>query len=123
VIILENFCDRLRLRRKELGLTGPYVAEQIGVSRNYIYEIEKARKAPSLETVMKLADVYHKPAIIDDFMQISAKMNVDGNFNEAVSLASFRIRADKIFKENKEAYREALAFFKYFLDKYDKPTE
>lgn len=121
---MKKFCERLRDTRQRLGMNGQEVAERIGVSRNYIYALEKARKNPSLETVIKLSDVYREPSLVDHFMRISAKMsNLDGDFYDAGLIATYRMRADEIMKRNKEAYKEASDFFRHFFDKYEKPTE
>jgi transcriptional regulator with XRE-family HTH domain len=116
---MEKFCERLRMRRKELGLTGPYVAERIGVSRNYIYELEKSRKNPSLETVIKLSDVYRDKSLIDDFMKISTKMSTMSTDLDWTHLVEARKRLDKIMIRDKNAYKEAMEYLRYFFNKYD----
>lgn len=51
---------RLRERRKSLDFTLKYASTKVGVSENYISEIEKGTKGkiPSDDVIRKLADVY-----------------------------------------------------------------
>ena len=50
----------LRKQRKKLDLTMKQVAEHVGVSENYISEIERGKgKIPSDEVLSRLANVYH----------------------------------------------------------------
>lgn len=50
---------RLRQRRKQLDFTMKEVAEQVGVSENYISEIERGKgKIPSDEVLTRIAEVY-----------------------------------------------------------------
>lgn len=46
----------LKTRRKEKGWTQKYLAEQAGVSQQYIGLIEKGRISPNLGIIEKLAD-------------------------------------------------------------------
>lgn len=48
---------RVRRKRRELGLTQEQLAEQVGLSTSFIGFIERGEKAPSLDTMAKLADV------------------------------------------------------------------
>lgn len=49
--------DRLRVRRRELGLTASAVAAHIGISRSYMSQIEHDDKAPSRPLLARLAEV------------------------------------------------------------------
>ncbi len=56
------FANNLKTRRKKAGLTQMALAEQIGVSTSFITEIETNRKAPSFQTIEKIAGALGVPA-------------------------------------------------------------
>jgi len=45
------------MRRKELGITQPHLAELANVSTNTLYKIEKGLGNPSLDVISKIAEV------------------------------------------------------------------
>jgi transcriptional regulator with XRE-family HTH domain len=47
----------LRVLRKQKGLTQEELAFRAGMNRNYVGQIERQEKSPTLDTVEKLADV------------------------------------------------------------------
>lgn len=49
------FCDNVKRRRKELGLTQGEVAERLGVSQPAYAAIETGRNDPSLDVVERVA--------------------------------------------------------------------
>jgi Predicted transcriptional regulator with C-terminal CBS domains len=59
--ILAIFAKNLKERRKKLGLTQAQLASKIGVSTSFITEIELAKKAPSFQTLEKLAEEINVP--------------------------------------------------------------
>lgn len=50
--------DRIRKTRRFLDLTGAEVAEKLGISTQYYYNIERGRRNLSAELAMKLADIF-----------------------------------------------------------------
>ncbi|MYE26690.1 MAG: helix-turn-helix transcriptional regulator [Chloroflexi bacterium] len=50
------FGDAVRKRRKELGLSQEALSFRAGLHRNYISDIERGLKSPSLRVIVKLAD-------------------------------------------------------------------
>ena len=46
--------SKIKAERKRLNLTLETLSEQIGISRNYLWEIEAGRKAPALHTLFNL---------------------------------------------------------------------
>jgi len=46
--------SKIKAERKRLKLTLETLSEQIGISRNYLWEIEAGRKAPALNTLFNL---------------------------------------------------------------------
>lgn len=52
-----NISLAIKTRRKELRITRPTLAEIARVSRNTLYQLENGLSNPSLEVLMKVADV------------------------------------------------------------------
>jgi len=52
----KSFGDTIRLRRKALGLSQEALSFKAGLHRNYISDIERGLKSPSLRVIVKLAD-------------------------------------------------------------------
>jgi len=50
------FGDTIRRRRKALGLSQEALSFKAGLHRNYISDIERGLKSPSLRVIVKLAD-------------------------------------------------------------------
>ena len=50
------FGDTIRKRRKKLGLSQEALSFKAGLHRNYISDIERGLKSPSLRVIVKLAD-------------------------------------------------------------------
>lgn len=44
-------------RRKELGITQPHLAELAKISTNTLYKLERGQGNPSLEVLLKIAEV------------------------------------------------------------------
>jgi len=55
-MIAEKFGEGLKRIRKEMGVTQLELANQIGISRSYLCDVENNRKCPNLKTVEKLAN-------------------------------------------------------------------
>lgn len=53
----ELFGLRLRGYRKEKGMTIETLAEQIGLSPNYLGDVERGKKLPSMKTFIRLVNV------------------------------------------------------------------
>jgi putative transcriptional regulator len=47
---------RLMQRRKELGMTQEKLAEQIGISKNHLSNIERGKNLPTVPLLFKLCD-------------------------------------------------------------------
>ena len=48
--------DRIKFARTGKGLTLEKLSEKIGISRNFLWEIEDGRKAPALPTFYSICD-------------------------------------------------------------------
>ncbi|MCC6726049.1 MAG: helix-turn-helix transcriptional regulator [Saprospiraceae bacterium] len=56
-MLVKQFGESIKGRRKELGITQPHLAELAGVSTNTLYKLERGQGNPSLEVLSKLAEV------------------------------------------------------------------
>jgi len=53
--VLQRISERIRHRRKTLGLTQEALAERAGLSANFLAQLEICVKTPSLKTLVSLA--------------------------------------------------------------------
>ncbi|KHF33417.1 helix-turn-helix protein [Paenibacillus sp. P1XP2] len=53
---MEN-SNRIREIRKELGLSGPEVATKLGISTQYLYDIERSKRGLSSEILSQLSEI------------------------------------------------------------------
>ncbi len=56
-MLVGQFGETIKKRRKELGITQPHLAELAQVSINTLYKLERGIGNPSLEVLNKLAEI------------------------------------------------------------------
>lgn len=56
-MLVKEFGEAIKNRRKELNLTQPNLAELASVSTNTLYKLERGQGNPSLDVLDKLADI------------------------------------------------------------------
>ncbi|MCB0521894.1 MAG: helix-turn-helix transcriptional regulator [Lewinellaceae bacterium] len=56
-MLVEQFGETIKQRRKELNITQPHLAELAKVSTNTLYKLERGQGNPSLDVLNKLAEV------------------------------------------------------------------
>lgn len=56
-MLVEQFGETIKERRKELGITQPHLAELANISTNTLYKLERGKGNPSLDILVKLAEV------------------------------------------------------------------
>ncbi len=56
-MLVKELGEAIKLRRKELGVTQPDLAELAKVGLNTLYMLEKGKGNPSLEVINKLTEV------------------------------------------------------------------
>jgi y4mF family transcriptional regulator len=54
---LSTIGKALRERRKSLGITQPQLANLAGISVNTLYKLERGQSNPTLEVLVKIAEV------------------------------------------------------------------
>lgn len=57
--------EQIRLRRKELMITQPDLAEIAGISVNTLYKIERGQANPTIEVLAKILDVLGLAITVD----------------------------------------------------------
>ena len=55
---MQTFSQKLRLLRKQHGMTQRELAEHLSTSSGYIADLEGGRRKPSLELARKMADIF-----------------------------------------------------------------
>jgi transcriptional regulator with XRE-family HTH domain len=69
---MEGLGARIRRARQSREMTAAQLAEQIGVSANYISELERGvKKNPSMQVIAKMAEVLHYP--VDYFFGVEKR--------------------------------------------------
>ncbi len=56
-MLVKNFGEAIKNRRKELHITQPHLAELAQISVNTLYKLERGQGNPSLDVINKLAEV------------------------------------------------------------------
>lgn len=57
--------EQIRLRRKELMITQPDLADIAGISVNTLYKIERGQANPTIEVLVKILDVLGLEITVD----------------------------------------------------------
>ncbi len=57
--------EQIRLRRKELMITQPDLADIAGISVNTLYKIERGQANPTIEVLAKILDVLGLAITVD----------------------------------------------------------
>ena len=56
-MLVKDFGEAIKNRRKDLEITQPHLAELAQISINTLYKLEKGQGNPSLDVIHKLAEV------------------------------------------------------------------
>ena len=64
-MLVAEFGETIKNRRKELNLTQPHLAELAKVSTNTLYKLERGKGNPSIEVLHRLAEVLGLELILD----------------------------------------------------------
>jgi transcriptional regulator with XRE-family HTH domain len=56
-MLVKQIGETIKVRRKELKITQPHLAELAAISTNTLYKLERGQGNPSLEIVCKLAEI------------------------------------------------------------------
>jgi y4mF family transcriptional regulator len=56
-MLVKQIGETIKIRREELKITQPHLAELAGVSTNTVYKLERGQGNPSLAVLYKLAEV------------------------------------------------------------------
>jgi len=92
--------SRLREIRESKGLSGTKVAELLGISPQYYYELEKGKKRLNDELLMKLAELYN---VSTDYLL--------GRTDDPRPIDQITLEAQKKIEEALQGDEELLAFW------------
>ncbi len=56
-MLVNHLGESIKIRRNELGITQPHLAELAKMSTNTLYKLERGQGNPSLDILNKLAEV------------------------------------------------------------------
>jgi len=56
-MLVKDLGEAIKDRRKELDITQPHLAEMAEISINTLYKLEKGQGNPTVEVILKLANV------------------------------------------------------------------
>ena len=89
--------NRIKVERKNQGISQEVLAELVGVTPHYIYEIERGMKAMSLETLVKVSE---KLKITTDYILFGEKRDESVPLFEQLQAieGERRLRAENAFK-------------------------
>lgn len=112
--ILDILAERVRERRKALGLTQEKLAERAGLSVNYLAQIEISDKTPSLKTLASLAE-----ALEIDIRDLFAASSQDDQWQDEVHnlLRSLKDMKESDVRFAMNQLRELLDYLKWDRDK------
>lgn len=105
--ILKVIGDELRKIRRNNKLSLQDVADKAGVSKMYISEIERQKKIPSDDVILRLADIYKVNAfeLFEGFNRIPDNIQKEIIENNQLFLTLYKIVNDENIKlEDKEAF-------------------
>ena len=88
------FGERLRSRRKALGFTQEYVAEQVGISLRFYQMVERGEKSISLDTLIRLSKTLQ--ISIDYLLFGGLSLSADNPFAETLHTLSPAQREDAV---------------------------
>ena len=74
--------SKIRERRKALGITQEYIAEQLDVNPSHISNIECGRANPSLTALIKIANTLH--CSVDFFIKGEYTCQLENEKNDAI---------------------------------------
>lgn len=100
--------SRLREIRESKGLSGTKVAELLGISPQYYYELEKGKKRLNDELLMKLAGLYN---VSTDYLL--------GRTDDPRPIDQITLEAQKRIEEALEGDEELLAFWQELKERED----
>jgi transcriptional regulator with XRE-family HTH domain len=115
----KQLARRLREAREFVNLSQQFVAEQTGIPRSAISDIERGeRRVESLE-LKRIADLYHMP--VDYFLGNEPPQDLAGTNNDPTLQALARAASDMNSGEKEQVLRFAL-FLRNF-ERRGEPTE
>ncbi len=72
---MQRFGEKLYTLRKQQNLTQAQLAQQTGIGRSYIGDLESGKKKPGAELVLKIADFFGVP--VETLMRDELDLDTD----------------------------------------------
>ena len=99
--------NKIKTERKRQKITLEKLSEQIGISRNFLWEIEAGRKAPALNTLYNIAVTLN--VSIDYLMGVSDE---NKRINNELPITDHDMHISKIIKQlNAYNHKELILIF------------
>lgn len=94
------FIENLKFYRKNSGLNQQQLAEKCDIATNYLSEIERGQKFPSIEMIERLCDALHIPAYA---LFMDEKTIIDSNPVVKMHIRKF---SEKLMSEISRVFNE-----------------
>ena len=111
---LSQLGSRIKAERRLQGMTLEVLAERLGISRNFLWEIEAGREAPALKTFYRLSAVLNVSAdyllgISDEHKRVEEHVSTERN-----------LKMEKIFEQLSRYGDRELLMISNMLDEFEK---
>lgn len=94
------FSENLKFYRKNAGLSQQQLAEKCDIATNYLSEIERGQKFPSIELIEKMSSELHIPAYL---FFLDEKVNINNELFNKKKNTKFK---EKLFSSITEILKE-----------------
>ena len=96
---IEKVLEKLKIARREKGLSHENMAVELGISQAAYTNLEKNHSSLTVERLIKISEILEKPAYY--FFEISPN-NIYNQQNSDNSIGHI----DNLYQENKDAYQK-----------------
>lgn len=121
---LEELGSKIKKLRKERGFSLTFVANAIGLSHNFLSEVERGKKEPSYATLRSLAEFYKIDE--DEFFSIINKLPlrtieyIEGNSNIQKILSNVQKKYGNDKEKLERITKQILKIYEDFLEEEDR---
>lgn len=115
-----SLSERLRERRKKLGLTNGQVATYVGISRTHVSDLENGKSNPSIDLLIRLARYYK--TTVDYLLELTENPVIPGANGDVPTVYSHR-DATAIINDLPDDYRSIVAALAVALRDLDRTSQ
>lgn len=120
---LVEFGERLKEEREKMGLSIRELAKEVGVSANYLSELERGMKSPSDKMVRDLADYFKVDETVGfailGRVPLLAKEELEGNETIQHTLADIGKKKNVSDEQKQILYDRIYALYRDFIDEIE----